>query len=151
MRYLDKSTVIYINRRTIEAHGGNFQSPDNLLNVDRLDYALEIVQSTVFGTPIYQQVWEVAAAYMFYIVTGHVFTDGNKRTGLEAALLTLGLNGFSLGGEVRVVNEYEIHDLPDASMNLALIELTLRLAAGKIELTALQSWFARNTIPNSTR
>lgn len=62
MKYLDKPTVIYINRRTIDSHGGNFQPPDNLLNVDRLDYALEIVRSTVFGIPIYQEVWEVAAA-----------------------------------------------------------------------------------------
>ncbi|HFA50670.1 MAG TPA: type II toxin-antitoxin system death-on-curing family toxin [Bacteroidetes bacterium] len=30
---------------------------------------------------------------MFQIVTGHVFQDGNKRTGLEAAILFLKLNG----------------------------------------------------------
>lgn len=56
MKYLDKPTVIYINRRTIDLHGGNFQPSDNLLNVDRLDYVLEIVRSEVFGTPVYQQV-----------------------------------------------------------------------------------------------
>ncbi len=149
MKHLDKPTVIYINRRTIEVHGGNFQAPDNLLNVDRLDYALEIVQSTVFGTPVYQEVWEVAAAYMFYIVTGHVFTDGNKRTGLEAALLTLGLNGLGLKKEVQTVEESGVSDLPTPSINAALIEITLRLAAGKAQLNALQSWFARNTVPKS--
>jgi hypothetical protein len=31
-------------------------------------------------------------------------------------------------------------------MNEVLIELTLRLAAGKIELSELQAWFAQNTI-----
>lgn len=87
---------------------------------------------------------------MFYIVTGHVFTDGNKRTGLEAALLTLGLNGLTLQKEVQVVAEPGVGDLPDSSMNAALIELTLRLAAGRIELMALQSWFAQNIIPNSS-
>lgn len=87
---------------------------------------------------------------MFYIVTGHVFTDGNKRTGLEAALLTLGLNGLTLKKEVRLAEEPGISDLPNSSMNAALIEVTLRLAAGKVELVALQSWFAHNIIPNSS-
>jgi prophage maintenance system killer protein len=82
MRYLDRATIIYINIRTVRKHGGNFQEPENMLNADRLDYAAEIVRSTVFGKLVYEHPWEVAAGYMFYIVTGHVFTDGNKINGL---------------------------------------------------------------------
>jgi death on curing protein len=38
----------------------------------------------------------MAAAYLFYIVQNHPFIDGNKRVGLEAALLFLEINGVSV-------------------------------------------------------
>ena len=41
-------------------------------------------------------VWEMAAAYLFHIVQGHPFVDGNKRTGAAAADIFLTLNGFDL-------------------------------------------------------
>jgi len=40
----------------------------------------------------YEEVFELAAAYAVYIVMGHVFGDGNKRTGSGAALTFLQLN-----------------------------------------------------------
>jgi death-on-curing protein len=39
----------------------------------------------------------MAAAYLFHIVMNHPFADGNKRTGLHAALTFLGLNGWEVG------------------------------------------------------
>jgi death-on-curing protein len=38
----------------------------------------------------------MAAAYLFHIVQNHPFVDGNKRVGLEAALLFLEINGQSI-------------------------------------------------------
>lgn len=34
-----------------------------------------------------------AGLYMFNIISNHIFSDGNKRTGLEAALLFVDLDG----------------------------------------------------------
>jgi death-on-curing protein len=42
----------------------------------------------------YDSVAELAAAYAVYIVQGHVFMDGNKRTGAAAMLVFLQANGF---------------------------------------------------------
>ena len=40
----------------------------------------------------------MAAAYLFHLVQNHPFIDGNKRVGLEAALLFLEINDCSLIG-----------------------------------------------------
>jgi death-on-curing protein len=41
----------------------------------------------------------MAAAYLFHIVLNHPFIDGNKRVGLESAVLFLELNGWSVEAE----------------------------------------------------
>jgi death-on-curing protein len=38
----------------------------------------------------------MAAAYLFHVVQNHPFVDGNKRTGLLAALVFLDVNGISI-------------------------------------------------------
>ena len=44
--------------------------------------------------------FEMAAAYAFHIVKNHAFEDGNKRTGLAAALVFLEINDYAvMGGE----------------------------------------------------
>ena len=37
-----------------------------------------------------------AAVYAHHIITGHIFLDGNKRTGLHCAVLFLEFNGCTL-------------------------------------------------------
>jgi hypothetical protein len=39
--------------------------------------------------PLHADLFEMAAAYLFHIVANHPFVDGNKRVGLEAALVFL--------------------------------------------------------------
>jgi death-on-curing protein len=56
----------------------------------------------------------MAAAYLFHIVQNHPFVDGNKRVGLEAALLFLEISGHS----VEATDE-------------AVIDLVLRTAQGQ--------------------
>jgi death-on-curing protein len=55
----------------------------------------------------------MAAAYAFHIAEAQAFLDGNKRTGLMAAIVFLDLNGF------------RIHDQEDI-LYLAMIELADR-------------------------
>ncbi|HKK75553.1 MAG TPA: Fic family protein [Saprospiraceae bacterium] len=87
MVFLEKSDILLTNRLTIERHGGNYVPPNNILHEGPLDYMLEMVHSTVFGQEAYPKTWDKSAFYMFSIIANHVFQDGNKRTGLEAALL----------------------------------------------------------------
>ncbi len=48
----------------------------------------------------------MAAAYLYHIVKNHPFVDGNKRTGLVAALTFLDLNGVAVDR-----NEPALYDL----------------------------------------
>ncbi|MCJ7653117.1 MAG: type II toxin-antitoxin system death-on-curing family toxin, partial [Actinobacteria bacterium] len=41
---------------------------------------------------LHEDVFEMAAAYLFHMVRDHPFVDGNKRTGAVAALVFLSIN-----------------------------------------------------------
>jgi death-on-curing protein len=60
-----------------------------------LDSAVARPQASMFGQDAYPGVWEKAAALMHSVVANHPFVDGNKRTGLTAALAFLDLNGIA--------------------------------------------------------
>ncbi len=48
------------------------------------------------GQFLHTDLFELAAAYLFHIAQNHPFIDGNKRVGLEAALLFLEINGIEM-------------------------------------------------------
>ena len=51
------------------------------------------------GACLHPSLAEMAAAYLFHIVRNHPFVDGNKRVGLIAALVFLGLNRLELDAD----------------------------------------------------
>jgi len=125
--YLRKSDIILINQLTIEDVGGNFVPPNNFLHEENLDYLLEAVQAEMFGAPLYPEIHHKAGVYMFNVISNHIFQDGNKRTGLEAALLFLQLNGYDL-----VIDDE------------TLIHFTLSVASGEQTLEEVQAWFEKH-------
>jgi len=58
----------------------------------------------MFGAPLYLEIHDKAAVYMFNIITNHIFQDENKRTGLEGALIFLDENGYFIKQELKQVN-----------------------------------------------
>lgn len=100
MEYLRKSDILLINQKTLQRHGGNFVPPSNFLHEENLDYLVDAVQAEMFGAPLYPQLSDKAGLYLFNIVSNYVFQDGNKRTGLEAAILFLKLNGQRVEGSI---------------------------------------------------
>jgi death on curing protein len=93
MTYLDKADIVFINQQTVSVHGGLFMPPYNFLHEENLDYLLEAVQAEMFGEPLYPSISDKAAVYCYNIICNHIFSDGNKRTGLEAGLAFLKLFG----------------------------------------------------------
>lgn len=93
--------ICEVNRRMIEEFGGLFIPPNNLLNLDALEYILEVVESSLFGT--YRTLKEKAAAITYHIISRHIFHDGNKRTGSHIAWELLRANGINLVIEPSVV------------------------------------------------
>ena len=77
--------IIEVNRRMIESSGGSFIAPHNLNNLNALEYILDAISYPVFSHNLYKSLKEKAAALTFEIISSHVFTDGNKRTGIHIA------------------------------------------------------------------
>ena len=145
MEYLQKGDIVLINKLTVERHGGNFVPPLNLLNESPLDYLIEAVEGKIFGQQMYPTIHDKAAFYMFSIISNHVFQDGNKRTGLEAALLFMKLNGYQLKEDLINV-KYQTKDIPksDGPSEQILFYFTMEVASGEVTLEECSSWFEAN-------
>ena len=129
MVFLSKKHVIQLNKSTIESHGGNFMPPNNFLHEDNLDYLIEIVKAEMFGMPLYPSLTDKAAVYCFNIICNHIFSDGNKRTGLASAHIFLNKNNA------------------DFNSNLTdeiLTAFILKVASGQSSLEECQVWFSEN-------
>lgn len=59
-----------------------------------LESAVAAPQASFGGESVYNDLIEVAAAYLFFICRNHPFVDGNKRTALGACIVFLRLNGI---------------------------------------------------------
>jgi len=147
MDYLIKEEILLINKKTVERHGGNFVAPNNFLHENAIDYLLEAVQAKMFGEEMYPTISDKAGLYMFNIISNHIFQDGNKRTGLEAAIRFLGNNYFDLKDELSKINiNSKSIPVKGNSNNKILIEFTLEVASGKLTLKETQQWFKENII-----
>ena len=131
MRKLTKTGIITLNKESIINDGGNFMPPSNLLNESNLDYLIEIVDSEMFGEPLYPEIWDKAAVYFFSIICNHIFSDGNKRTGLAAALVFLEVHNFQLKDEVT---------------DNVLLDFVIKVASGESTLDECRTWFKDNII-----
>ena len=121
MKYLTIEDILII----AVGHVGNYQ----LLNENQLHYLVDIVGEKFGDTDLFPTLFQKAAVYAHHIITGHIFLDGNKRIGLNCAILFLEFNGCTL--------RLDIDD--------SIIELGLKVADGSItalEVIAdhIQSW-----------
>ena len=82
--YLDTTDLLCINLE----HVGDNKLLGRVHNLNSLKYLEEIVRDD----GCFPNLYEKAAVYCFNIITRHVFIDGNKRTGMTAALWFLALN-----------------------------------------------------------
>jgi death-on-curing protein len=148
MELLQIQDILLINKKTIERHGGNFTPPFNILREGALDYLVEAVDGELFGEPMYPDIANKAAFYMFQIVTGHIFQDGNKRTGLEATLLFLKLNGYYLNDPLVKIENSKGQLVPSIgeNSNKILENFTLEMADGIISFDECKLWFEANII-----
>lgn len=131
--YLTKNQIIKINQQQTLLFGGNFVPPYNLLHEENLDYLIEIVQAEMFGKPLYPYIYQKAGVYMHHIVCNHIFQDGNKRTGLQSAMIFLLKNGYDF---IKEVNDE------------VLINFTLDVASAKLSLEEVQTWFEKHISKN---
>lgn len=86
--HLTVDIVKEIHRAVIDEFGGLHGVRDEAL----LSSAVAAPQATFAGRSPYEDVIEVAAAYLFYLCRNHAFNDGNKRVAMASAVVFLRLN-----------------------------------------------------------
>lgn len=87
--FLDADQVIAIHETLLERWGGASGGGHRGSLYEGVDAAVQAVKNSY-----YESIEELAAAYAVYIIQGHVFMDGNKRTGAAALTTFLLINGL---------------------------------------------------------
>ena len=88
-RWLTADIVIAIHAASIAQFGGSAGIRDRGLLESAIARPLNLY---AYDTP---DIFTLAAAYGYGITQNHAFVDGNKRTGLAAMAVFLGLNGYT--------------------------------------------------------
>jgi death-on-curing protein len=120
--FLTLEEVLDIHAFQLARYGG----ANGLRDQGLLESALSQPQATFGGGFLHPGLFEMAAAYLFHIVSNHPFLDGNKRTGLLSALVFLDLNGIAIERETE-----------------ALYDLTMAVAEGLADKSEVAETLAR--------
>lgn len=86
--------LLALNKLCIRLSSKTISIQDNIRNGQSFAFVDRIYKNEIFGEVIYKDIFHQAAAYMFYIIKNHTFNDGNKRTGLSAAITFLEWNNI---------------------------------------------------------
>ncbi|MBI1292929.1 type II toxin-antitoxin system death-on-curing family toxin [bacterium] len=92
LTFLSVEEVLTIHMDQIVRYGGD----GTLLDRRLLESAVAQPPATFAGNWLCDDLFAMAAAYLYHIVQNHPFVDGNRRTGTVAAIAFLRLNGFEL-------------------------------------------------------
>jgi death-on-curing protein len=90
LEFLDLEDVLLIHEGQLPKYGGAAGIRDQGL----LESALAQPRATFGGEFLHADPFAMAAAYAFHIAENQPFVDGNKRTGVLAAVVFLELNGY---------------------------------------------------------
>jgi death on curing protein len=107
--FLSVADVLALHDDQLRLFGGSAGVRD----MGALESAVGTPEATFDGEFLHADVFHMAAAYAFHMAENQPFVDGNKRTGLNAALVFLDVNGW-------VVSD------PDEQLYDAMIALSSR-------------------------
>lgn len=107
--FLTVEDVLLLHEEQLARYGGGAGVRDP----GALDSAVAMARATFDGQFVHEDLFAMAAAYGFHIAQNQPFVDGNKRTGLAAALVFLDFNGVSIAD-------------PDGKLCAAMMDLAER-------------------------
>jgi death-on-curing protein len=90
--FLSVEDVLLLHEEQLARYGG----AAGVRDPGALDSAVAMPQATFDAQFVHEGLFAMAAAYAFHIAQNQPFVDGNKRTGLAAALVFLDLNGVAI-------------------------------------------------------
>ena len=127
--FLDLDEILALHEDQIRRYGGT----PGLRDLGLLSSAVAMPAATFDGELLHEDLFAMAAAYLFHLAKNHPFVDGNKRIALAASLAFLWINGQRVEAQ-----EDDLVDLvlgvADGSVSKAEIAVFLsRHAVGLIE------------------
>ena len=90
--FLNLEEVLAFHADQIKRYGG---SP-GIRDLNMLQSALAAPAASFGGAYLHEDIFMMAAAYLFHIAENHPFVDGNKRTETAAMLTFLAVNGYKV-------------------------------------------------------
>ena len=115
---LDDIPESHLNQ--IDIYGGSH----GIRDIGLLESAIAQPEASYGGQYMHADIFEMAAAYLYHLVMNHPFVDGNKRVGLESALIFLEVNDALLDA-----NDDE------------LVDLVLKTTAGRVGKPEIAEFF----------
>jgi death on curing protein len=128
MKYLTADDLGMIHLQVIDASGGS----QGIRDKGRLDAAVGSMLQEVFGEALYPTIFEKAAVLLRGIIADHPFVDGNKRTGMMAALVFLNLNNYN-------TSALTDQELEDFAVQVAVDHLDIPIIAAWLKAHAKRS------------
>lgn len=123
MIFLTVEQIIDFHTEIINELGG----AHGIREMGLLISAVEMPKATMFGEFLHLTIYDKAAAYLYHIVCNHPFVDGNKRSGLVAALTFLEVNA--------VILKFDENELE---------ELVVKVADGTADKTLIADFFHKS-------
>ncbi|TWF56743.1 type II toxin-antitoxin system death-on-curing family toxin [Neorhizobium alkalisoli] len=124
IKWLSRSSIEIIHSEQIAEHGGL----SGLKDVNALEAALaRPIHKHTYGE---NDLFVLAAAYLYGLTRNHPFSDGNKRIGYLAAFTFLLINGYLIEASQRQI-----------------VNLVLAVAAGEVDEEGATHLLRDHTIP----
>jgi len=114
-----------IHRDQIDLYGGSHGLSDRGV----LESAAATPAATFDGEYLHSSIPDIAAAYSFHLCPGHAFIDGNKRVGIEAAIVFVGMNDWEL--------TFEPGELTDLVLGVALLASSAKPSSRRFSRSAV--------------
>lgn len=96
IRFLTLEQVLTIHQSMIARYGGEA----GIRDVGLIESAVMMPRQSYGGELLHPSLAAMAAAYLFHLCGNHGFADGNKRTGVGAALVFLDANDHGLASTI---------------------------------------------------
>jgi death on curing protein len=118
--FLTLDDIIESHQNQIDTYGGSH----GIRDIGLLESAIAQPEASFGGQYLHADIFQMAAAYIYHLVMNHPFVDGNKRVGLEAALIFLEINNENLNAS-----------------DEELVDLVLKTTAGQIGKREIAEFF----------
>ncbi|RMF13145.1 MAG: type II toxin-antitoxin system death-on-curing family toxin [Candidatus Dadabacteria bacterium] len=121
--FLSLAEVLAIHQDQVARYGGD----PAIRDMGLLQSAVAMPAAGFGGGYVHNDLFEMAAAYLYHIDQNHPFVDGNKRTGAVAAIVFLAMNDVDLEADER---EFE--------------QLVIRVAEGDADKSTIAEFLRSN-------